>query len=76
MAMTAESHLPKRTWTVLGKQGAKGGPPETLCALTGEAALALALFPPHGNVENGPLAVDQEQGKIARLHRVGEALKG
>jgi len=69
------AHLPKRTRTALGKQGAKVARQKRR-ALTGEAELALALFPPHGNIENGPLAVDQEQGKIARLHRVGEALKG
>src|SRR6185503_1230509 len=33
------------------------------------------LFAPHGDIKNRALAVDQEQGEIARFHRIGEALK-
>jgi len=33
------------------------------------------LFAPHGDIENGALAVDQEEGEIARFHRVRKALK-
>lgn len=35
----------------------------------------VVLFPPYGDVENGPLTVDEEQCEITGFHGVGEALK-
>ena len=33
------------------------------------------LVPADGDIENGSLTVDEEEGEVTRLHRIGEALK-
>jgi len=68
------AHLPKRTRTALGKQGAKWPAENAGRPDSGDEPCGV-LFAPHGDIENGALAVDQEQGEIARFHRVGKALK-
>jgi hypothetical protein len=59
----------------LGQAGRQNGPPKTPRVLTQVRNPSRVLLPSNWDIENGALAVDQEQGEIARFHWIGEALK-